>query len=427
MVVSTALSYYYNQNYSDYNQKSMDENSTFNWRNLNNSPEMVSRSNLYDIDCTGFASIVYRYSIGYDFSEYAKDMAELDATQNYHYYNYSDNAYKARSNSYNNGIYWQKIYLNNGKGQNTKTIMKIAKKETGFNETKYNPDNSTNEFIYLAKVTSGSADTISELKDEVEGKLKLGDLVIYRNEKEEHGHILVYVGGTIISGKKEYIHATGFDYKIQSSSEFPYGEDKYSVQKTTWDDKIKTSVLFCRKYDKKTEKCVLEVDGDNPSYIAIIRPINRYCTDEENCKINDDTIKVKASPKDANDENLFNDTGFDNTSLKNSCFRNMHRFLRLEQYQYKNNDNTDIINKYNSVNINDTITYRLTLTNNNKDTSAIYNGLTVTAKIPEGTEYVSCTIYGSVSNCNITAPTMVAADGFNIDGYSISANKYEDY
>ena len=39
MVVSTALSYYYNRNYSDYEQKSMDGNSSYSWRNITISPE----------------------------------------------------------------------------------------------------------------------------------------------------------------------------------------------------------------------------------------------------------------------------------------------------------------------------------------------------------------------------------------------------
>ena len=95
MLVSAAVSYYYNNNYSDYEQylldadvkypdlsssnnecvlnyknyknatKCVSENnhyplvSTTFFRNLNITPEEVSRSNMYNTDCTGFTYLVY--------------------------------------------------------------------------------------------------------------------------------------------------------------------------------------------------------------------------------------------------------------------------------------------------------------------------------------------------------------------------------
>ena len=64
MVVATAKSFYYNGKYSDYEQHGMDNKvaiptnanatfSSFQWRNLNITPESVSRSNRYSTDCSG--------------------------------------------------------------------------------------------------------------------------------------------------------------------------------------------------------------------------------------------------------------------------------------------------------------------------------------------------------------------------------------
>ena len=103
MLVSAAVSYYYNNYYSDYEQYLLDTDvkypapsksnntcvldyknatncvsnsnyyplvSTTFFRNLNITPEEVSRSNMYNTDCTGFTYLVYNNVLGYDLSEF---------------------------------------------------------------------------------------------------------------------------------------------------------------------------------------------------------------------------------------------------------------------------------------------------------------------------------------------------------------------
>ena len=79
MVISTALSYYYNNIYIDYDRtcKDADETSgdlslkrTYAWINYNQSPEEVNRSKLFATSCSAFSTTVYKYSLGYDFSDY---------------------------------------------------------------------------------------------------------------------------------------------------------------------------------------------------------------------------------------------------------------------------------------------------------------------------------------------------------------------
>ena len=79
MVTSTALSYYYNNLFSDYGQylkdssygfKNTNIGGTYTWRSFIHSPEAISRANKYFIDCSSFAGITYKYGLGYDFSDY---------------------------------------------------------------------------------------------------------------------------------------------------------------------------------------------------------------------------------------------------------------------------------------------------------------------------------------------------------------------
>ena len=71
MVVSTALSYYYNQRYTDYEQKNMTNSDVpiFGWPTFDISPETLSRSNLMTVNCAIFVANTYLYSLGYDFSD----------------------------------------------------------------------------------------------------------------------------------------------------------------------------------------------------------------------------------------------------------------------------------------------------------------------------------------------------------------------
>ena len=110
MIVSAAISYYWNNMYSDYEQYTLDFDtpypaakdgtntnntciynykdyqsqttkciskynnyplvSTTLFRNLKITPEEVGRSNMYNTDCTGFTYLVYNNVLGYDLSEF---------------------------------------------------------------------------------------------------------------------------------------------------------------------------------------------------------------------------------------------------------------------------------------------------------------------------------------------------------------------
>ena len=99
MIVSAALSYYYNNVYADYEQYPLDydvkypastvecntkgkecKSNSYNYplvastffRNISITPEEVSTSNRFSTDCTGFTYLVYNNVLGYDLSEFYK-------------------------------------------------------------------------------------------------------------------------------------------------------------------------------------------------------------------------------------------------------------------------------------------------------------------------------------------------------------------
>ena len=72
-VVSTAISYYNDHQYTDYDAYSLSRLHNMSWTNWSLSPEALSRSNYFTTNCGAFISSVYDYSVGYNFSEYTND------------------------------------------------------------------------------------------------------------------------------------------------------------------------------------------------------------------------------------------------------------------------------------------------------------------------------------------------------------------
>ncbi len=402
MVVSTAMSYYYNQNYSDYEQYSMDDlqenphnNTTFYWRNVQNSPEMVSRSNRYNIDCSSFVLMVYLYSLGYDMSEY-KDL--------YNYNFYENGEYKSSISSIEN---YQSSYFNYGKGWYTAALSSIANQVSGINGKSgleyINLDiENQSSIVYFYKVMLDEFDNYMEsentqekIKNSILSHLKPGDILVYRTKFKETGsvggHAILYVGDVLGDKKDGFIHATGIDFNA-SSNPITIGEDTYSVRYDEWDAKFVNDIFIS--------------DSNKSSYsFTIIRPINTYC-DKDNCSL--DVLNIQSLNYKENYD-LF---------LENTIARDELSKLGVEQYQ-SSGVTFNTLSKYNSLNNGDNIVYNLVLKNKSKFSYCTsgssshmteekcinnnfkweettqdlitYNDLKIVGKIPDGTSYVSCT------------------------------------
>lgn len=439
IVVSTALSYLYNNISSDYEQKTMGTNSIFNWRTFNQTPEMTGRSNKFFIDCSSFASSVIMYSLGYDFSDYYK----LSGSKIFHNFKYvypyqgeDSSIYEAAYKYYGKGIstgLFAKIGLLNistlgEKGEvaekNGKQYINLynSKYENDYSNLKYNSSDkivtsaNNNITVYYYGVSGEEKDTRkTNIKDNIQNLLEPGDLVVYRRVKsdgEMTGHVMVYIGKEFDT-EGGFVHATGSDYDF-SSSPIDVGYDDYSIRYDNI-NKLLDNIFSTGSGTNSSRK---------GSSFTILRPINKYCN-KDGCKI-------------ATCNN--NDCGMG--YLNNNVDARIDlKELRVEQYvkiekEYNNNFNNEVspqtlnkvFTKYNSINIGDNITYSLYLHNkskmtyctngkytteedcvNNKGywrqkstTGKAYKDLTITSKIPDNTEFVSCNYDCNYDNNTIT-------------------------
>ena len=200
-VVATALSYEFNNHYSDYEQLTMDVSdpdgslgSGFNWRTFNVSPEMANRGNYFAIDCSSFAASVYIYSLGYDFRDYHSLSASV--------YTKDFKKYKAKS-SVNNFVY---SYSRIGKGINTTLFEAIGK----------NNPTVANKKSIVAYYKDLSGTITNSVLNDIKSKLQPGDLLVYKRTSGS-GHVMVYVGDTVDSGLG-FILASYESYLIEKSS-----------------------------------------------------------------------------------------------------------------------------------------------------------------------------------------------------------------
>lgn len=459
MVVSTALSYLHNQVYTDYDQYSMDANTTmslasnkkatgntFNWRKNSVSPEEISRTNIFSIDCSSFASIVYKYSLGYDFSEFY----EVHKGNTFYTFDPKNNIFVKNKVASADDI--NKRISQYGKGLNGRYYIAATALEHGVSTTKKTGSTATDvQSIILENMTAGKFYTDSTNKkmgvfiykmkntttstqktelnaaiEKMESILQPGDIINYTRVNasgKTTGHTMVYVGN--IMGKRGIIHSTGQDYYNSEGvlNDISVSDDYYSVRFDTMD----------YLYDGRLRK-------QNVTFLSIVRPINKYCPGGT-CKAN---ISVN----------------------ENASVRRNLKWLRVEQYARTlqpsiNSNNFDEnakeyklnISKYNSVNVGNNIEYTLYLTNksskyyctglsaggyytkkeciasSNRKWEALgqkmtYSGITVSATIPENTKYVECTQNCTVSGNKITWRVSNLENGKSISlRYTVKVNK----
>ena len=234
---------------------------------------------------------------------------------------------------------------------------------------------------------------------------------------------MLYVGDALNkNGGRGFIHSTGRDFAINSDATINIGDNEYnnSVRYDTWK-------YFMNEYLFRGETVNGSANDMLSFSVFITRPINEYCTDDTHCSLTKNDVR---SRKYQDNYDLY---------LSNTNTRVDMQNLQVEQFQYKGTDTKNVINKYNSVNVGDTISYSILLKNksifgycqsgkydnkadciaaslyswsNGKCTDNIsetkeaclatklkwiestrdaidYNNLVVSAKIPEGTEYVA--------------------------------------
>ena len=391
MVVSAAVSYYYNNSYSDYEQYLLDSDikypsvttssnnscvrvdeatiksntdgactststnykmfSTTFYRNTKITPEEVSKSNQYNVDCTGFTYLVYNNVLGYDLSEFYRLSSPAKYT-----------SVQKSTDANNNTVYSPEIYVSNSnKERYDKTVNKFGRvwnstgnivrignciaKNSG-DRTKCKFTDSTDLTDEFDKYNNGGAyaslgrkyvDTSNKSEIVYNYIFKDGS---YTNQFDEsvlpyfekdnpkffmqpgdmldmaygsNGHVMVYVGNALNENDTGLIHATGSDRSY----------DDFSVR---YEPSI-YNYLLAKKAVTNSAKQVRS--------ITVYRPINVYC--------NSDTCTNKNITSNDKARVTFSGT-------------------KVEQYVQKKENNTSrTITKYNSVDVGDTIVYALSL------------------------------------------------------------------
>lgn len=441
MVVSTALSYYYNNLYSDYGQylkdtgygfKSTSVGGTYAWRNLTYSPEDISRGNKYFIDCSSFAAITYKYALGYDFSDHYKNSrySYFRNGKKYGYYNMTSSNVKAFPDIFYGVKQDQSLYQDMAKYMgldNDGTYYALISKNVSSSD-KVNVSGGTSAYmnnsilnktqaVYYYEASGSSISDIrsqisgkrSKIFDEIKSVLRPGDMLTYSSKVKNSdgtaskikGHVMIYVGDALLSGEQGFIHSTGYDYTYNSDGSMKSpGDDTYSVRYDT--------------IDYLSDKVLSESDTTIGYRVSIQRPINQFCNGN-NCSF--DTSSSSFSK------------AIDKSLISNSVSRNEFSRLRVEHYAMGDKIN-NVLSKYNSVNVGDSIKYYFQIQNkanysfcsrgayytksacenngyvwrySNRDNIYDYKDLRLVSKIPDGTYYVnnSCTgscVYDKDSN-----------------------------
>ena len=475
MIVSTALSYYFNREYTDYEQRSIDAAGTFQWRDYNNPPEAVSKSNFFNTTCSTFTGISDLYSIGYDYSPYYKYSSI--SFQNYGANNYINRFYATESPQN-----FQTAYLNYGKGASASGISMMFNKllnEYGvipscsssscsnfkyklgdnytkdgvalkdfasdliyYYEIKLNNNNVTNAArtsllngttsmsISATGVDYGSQDQTA-IKNEIINLLQPGDNLYYLrlDDKTIKGHAMLYIGNAL-GDAHGFLHSAGDDFTLGDensdgltiNTNVTIGDDNYGIWHDTWEAKIERAQISNYMFRTNSKKSFA---------IFITRPTNRYCNSEDKCYIGYNNANQSQNT-------IISEKYKGNASLyvNNSISRNKLRYLRTEQYQYfireGESNITEYLNNYNSVNVGDIISYRVELTNESKkyNKSVAYSDSTnpdngqiiITARIPENTEYVSC-FNGAAAECNYNNGVIVW-NGINISASNSDMQRF---
>ena len=393
MVVSAAVSYYYNNSYSDYEQYLLDSDikypsvttssnnscvrvdeatiksntdgactststnyklySTTFYRNTKITPEEVSKSNQYNVDCTGFTYLVYNNVLGYDLSEFyrlsnpAKYISIQKSTDENNNTVYSQKCYLSNSNKerYDKtvnkfGRVWNStgniVRISNciAKNNGDRTKCQFPEDESATCSTnttqdelnkynnggtyaslgrKYVDTSNKSEIVYSYIFKDGSYESQFDEsvlpyfeKDNSKFLMQPGDMLDLAYGS--NGHVMVYVGNALNENDTGLIHATGADREY----------DSFSV-----------------RYEPSIYDYLLSKKSRQIKSIAVYRPINVYC-DSDTCTNKNITSNDKAR------------VTFSGT--------------KVEQYVQKKENNTSrTITKYNSVDVGDTIVYALSL------------------------------------------------------------------
>lgn len=200
---------------------------------------------------------------------------------------------------------------------------------------------------YISGKRGEIKEKFDEYKDRIKNELKPGDIIVYRTENKA-GHSMIYLGNDDVleSTSEESVNTYNFAEKSD------YYEDNGTIRKIS----LQNYVLTTNKGG---------IFRDSIIQIGILRPLN----------------EISSNPTSDSDYRISKKT--------------LNRMKHNKLVSMK----TSSINKYDSVNIGDKITYTITL--ENKSDIEDYQNIVVTDNVPENTEFIELTGNGTNTNGNL--------------------------
>lgn len=234
---------------------------------------------------------------------------------------------------------------NGKKASGTSIQIQLANKNSDY----YN-ENVAVDYIYGKRGEIKAK--FNEYKDRIKNELKPGDIIVYRREnldKTRNGHSMIYLGNDLVldSASEKSLNTYNFAEKAD------YYEDNGTIRINSLEEDFlitKSGRLF----------------AENVIQIGILRPIN----------------EISSNP------------------TSDSDYRISKKTLNRMKYNKLVSMKTSSINKYDSVNPGDKITYTITL--ENKSDIEDYKNIVVTDNVPENTELIELTGNGANANGNLS-------------------------
>ena len=438
-IVSNALEYYYKRSYTDYEQYAMDDFKSYYRLNINNNPLEINAGNTINLDCSGFAMMLYLQTFGFNFTE-----NDLYKVYKHHIYPSVSNGKMDFVNSTVSKDVYESLYENHGKAYWIEQIIQHLNYAAKNNSNYYNDlvvyavgdynissitTSSIKKYLDITNLYDPNVSNaefertrdivISDLKE----ILQPGDIFIYSRNKASTddngnykvipggGHAMVYVGNAISNDSSNgFIHSTGNDMVISNDGTLKsYGYDSNGIKYDDFDTYIKNIYYNKEKF---------------PKFFMILRPINYYLNSSE--KITNSNLKNKV----LYEKYLSN---FD-TNMENNITKNKLKYLSIEQYitqvnnlkWYPYGSSVKPLGDYSTIGNNDKIQINIKLTNNSKisyctknsytskstcesngyvwktsrDEIIKYNNLTIKVPIPSNTDYVNDSCYSKTGSCS---------------------------
>lgn len=411
IVVSTALSYYYNNEYNDYEGYWEDEPHSEYSTRYNVTPEMLSRSKYMTTQCEAFTATVYLHSFGYDFSSFRKVLAENQRYTTYKLVNNNSVTTKWGGESETD---FQNLYKYFSKAMSVNFLNNIAKNiANNTSKVAGNKENSILVATYQWNTNGNKVDAIYGFKgsytndithmsnydsflNEAKFLLQPGDIIL------NNGHAMLWIGDVLESGGG-IIHSSGASYTKNSDGTTNTGYDSFDVRYSSAEYLYNSQI---RKHGT----------SDNTIF-TIIRPINALCNGATNntCQLDSSKINsnVKARVKLNNLKvmqylySVTRDTtlSYDSSSVANG--ENISYRLVLQNKSNINFCNSGF--KTNATDCRDSGWTWKTTTNNKS-----YSGINISAEIPANTTFVSCTNSCTVNGNTVAWNNVTSNPGDNV-------------